>query len=66
MAFFPFSIADIDDPECIRVVLYSTGRMGHAPLNALLKKVYEDITKLSERMDALEKKLNIQDLSNVE
>lgn len=55
MALFPFSIADIDDPECIRVVLYASGRTGHAPLNALLKKIYEDITKISKRMDALEK-----------
>ncbi|WP_051018459.1 hypothetical protein [Bartonella queenslandensis] len=65
MALFPFSIADIDDPECIRVVLYASGRMGHAPLNALLKKAYEDITKISKRMDALEKKLNTLDLDNV-
>ncbi|PIT67967.1 hypothetical protein [Bartonella tribocorum] len=64
MALFPFSIADIDDPECIRVVLYASGRMGHAPLNALLKKAYEDITKISKRMDALEKKLNTLDLAN--
>ncbi|WP_375674547.1 hypothetical protein [Bartonella sp. AP9QHHD] len=66
MALFPFSIADIDDPECIRVVLYASGRMGHAPLNALLKKAYEDITKIAKRMDALEKKLNALDLTNVE
>ncbi|WP_375608195.1 MULTISPECIES: hypothetical protein [unclassified Bartonella] len=66
MALFPFSIADIDDPECIRVVLYASGRMGHAPLNALLKKAYEDITKISKRVDALEKKLNALDLTNVE
>ncbi|WP_254474750.1 hypothetical protein [Bartonella sp. B1098] len=65
MALFPFSIADIDDPECIRVVLYASGRMGHAPLNALLKKAYEDMTKISERMDALEKKLKTLDLDNV-
>ncbi|WP_375666403.1 hypothetical protein [Bartonella sp. TT121SHDZB] len=65
MALFPFSIADIDDPEHIRVVLYASGRMGHAPLNALLKKAYEDITKISKRMDALEKKLNTLDLTNV-
>ncbi|QEE09729.1 hypothetical protein D1093_09125 [Bartonella kosoyi] len=64
MALFPFSIADIDDPECIRVVLYASGRMGHAPLNALLKKAYEDMTKISERMDALEKKLKTLDLDN--
>ncbi|WP_212113059.1 hypothetical protein [Bartonella queenslandensis] len=64
MALFPFSIADIDDPECIRVVLYASGRMGHAPLNALLKKAYEDITKISKRMNALEKKLNTLDLDN--
>ncbi|CAK02195.1 hypothetical protein [Bartonella tribocorum] len=64
MALFPFSIADIDDPECIRVVLYASGRMGHAPLNALLKKTYEDMTKISKRMDALEKKLNMLDLAN--
>nr|WP_273724031.1 hypothetical protein [Bartonella sp. AU18XJBT] len=66
MALFPFSIADIDDPECIRVVLYASGRMGHAPLNALLKKAYEDITKISKRMDALEKKLNALEPTNVE
>ncbi|WP_273788464.1 hypothetical protein [Bartonella grahamii] len=73
MALFPFSIADIDDPECIRVVLYASGRMGHAPLNALLKKAYEDITKISKRMDALakrmdvlEKKLNTLDSTKVE
>ncbi|WP_254492343.1 hypothetical protein [Bartonella sp. B1099] len=65
MALFPFSIADIDDPECIRVVLYASGRMGHAPLNALLKKTYEDMTKISKRMDALEKKLKTLDLDNV-
>ncbi|WP_273719190.1 MULTISPECIES: hypothetical protein [Bartonella] len=65
MALFPFSIADIDDPECIRVVLYASGRMGHAPLNALLKKVYEDMTKISKRMEALEKNLNTPDLANV-
>ncbi|ACS51806.1 hypothetical protein [Bartonella grahamii] len=73
MALFPFSIADIDDPECIRVVLYASGRMGHAPLNALLKKAYEDITKISKRMDALakrmdvlEKKLNTLDPTKIE
>ncbi|WP_142416141.1 hypothetical protein [Bartonella massiliensis] len=65
MALFPFSIADIDDPECIRVVLYASGRMGHAPLNALLKKAYEEMTKISKRMGALEKKLNMNDLTNV-
>lgn len=64
MTLFPFSIADIDDPECIRVVLYASGRMGHAPLNALLKKAYEDITKISKRMDALEKKLNTLDFAD--
>ncbi|WP_273758974.1 hypothetical protein [Bartonella sp. AU55XJBT] len=64
MALFPFSIADIDDPECIRVVLYASGRMGHAPLNALLKKTYEDMTKISKRMDALEKKLETLDFDN--
>ncbi|WP_139412329.1 hypothetical protein [Bartonella mastomydis] len=65
MALFPFSIADIDDPECIRVVLYASGRMGHAPLNALLKKAYEDMTKISERMDALEDRIDILDLIGV-
>ncbi len=65
MALFPFSIADIDDPECIRVVLYASGRMGHAPLNALLKKAYEDMTKISERMDALEDRVDMLDLIGV-
>ncbi|BBL53805.1 hypothetical protein MF1_10630 [Bartonella quintana] len=78
MALFPFSIADIDDPEHIRVVLYASGRMGHAPLNALLNQMHQDIerfykkqsqniTKILERMDALEKQLEtiLQDLENV-
>ncbi|GAA5108536.1 hypothetical protein [Bartonella jaculi] len=68
MALFPFSISDIDDPECIRVVLYASGRMGHAPLNALLnqmrqdierfnKQQSKDITQLMQRVDALEQQL---------
>ncbi|UNE53829.1 hypothetical protein [Bartonella machadoae] len=70
MALFPFSIADIDEPEQIRVVLYASGRMGHAPLNALLKKNDQDIealdkklnknsTQLTKHMDALEQQLNV-------
>ncbi|WP_246744096.1 hypothetical protein [Bartonella raoultii] len=62
MALFPFSIADIDDPEHIRVVLYASGRMGHAPLNALLKQVHEEMTQISQRLDALEKQLSKTDL----
>ncbi|EJF88015.1 hypothetical protein [Bartonella rattimassiliensis] len=65
MALFPFSIADIDDPECIRVVLYASGRMGHAPLNALLKKTYKDMTEILRRMEALEKNLNTLNIANV-
>ncbi|MGF7158228.1 hypothetical protein [Bartonella heixiaziensis] len=68
MALFPFSISDIDDPERIRVVLYASGRMGHAPLNALLNQMRQDIerldkkqsketTQLTKRMDALEQQL---------
>ncbi|EJF76796.1 Uncharacterised protein [Candidatus Bartonella washoeensis] len=68
MALFPFSISDIEDPECIRVVLYASGRMGHAPLNALLNQMRQDIecfdrkqskdtTQLTKRVDELEKKL---------
>ncbi len=64
MALFPFSIADIDDPEHIRVVLYASGRMGHAPLNALLKQTHESITKISQRLDALEQQLKKTDLTN--
>ncbi|WP_455481782.1 hypothetical protein V4P56_04815 [Bartonella sp. B35(2025)] len=63
-----FSIADIDDPEHIRVVLYANGRMGHAPLNALLSKMRQDIgyfdkkqtqniAQLVQRVDALEQQL---------
>ncbi|WP_455479204.1 hypothetical protein V4B17_05690 [Bartonella sp. B23] len=62
MALFPFSIADIDDPEHIRVVLYTSGRMGHAPLNALLKQMQESITKISQRLDALERQLKKTDI----
>ncbi|AQX28405.1 MULTISPECIES: hypothetical protein [unclassified Bartonella] len=68
MALFPFSIADIDDPNYIRVVLYASGRMGHAPLNALLKQMSQEVrredkkqqtnyTNLSQRVTALEEKL---------
>ncbi|CBI76842.1 conserved protein of unknown function [Bartonella clarridgeiae 73] len=68
MALFPFSIADIDDPNYIRVVLYASGRMGHAPLNALLKKIHQEVrrenkkhqtnyTNLLQRVTALEEKL---------
>ncbi|WP_455465838.1 hypothetical protein [Bartonella sp. B39] len=64
MALFPFSIADIDDPEHIRVVLYASGRMGHAPLNALLKQIQEGMTKISQRLDALEQQLKKTDLAN--
>ncbi|GAA5100538.1 hypothetical protein [Bartonella acomydis] len=63
MALFPFSIADIDDPEHIRVVLYASGRMGHAPLNALLKGICNDITQISQRLEALEKQLKITNLA---
>ncbi|KEC56526.1 hypothetical protein [Bartonella koehlerae] len=70
MALFPFSIADIDDPEHIRVVLYASGRMGHAPLNALLKQMHQTIgcfekkqvkntTQILQRMDALEQQLKV-------
>lgn len=65
MALFPFSIADIDDPECIRVVLYASGRMGHAPLNALLKKAYKDMKKISKRMDALEDRVDLLDIIGI-
>ncbi|EJF74114.1 hypothetical protein HWV54_02790 [Bartonella alsatica] len=65
MALFPFSIADIDDPEHIRVVLYASGRMGHAPLNALLKKIHKDITEISRRMDTVEQKLQTIDLASI-
>ncbi|VEJ45936.1 hypothetical protein [Bartonella vinsonii] len=78
MALFPFSISDIDDPEHIRVVLYASGRMGHAPLNALLKQNYQDIerfdkkqskniTQLSQRIDTLEQQLKtvMRDLENL-
>lgn len=68
MALFPFSIADIDDPEHIRVVLYASGRTGHAPLNALLKQMHHDMKRedknhtknyaqLLKRVVALEEKL---------
>ncbi|WP_336276961.1 hypothetical protein [Bartonella sp. CB178] len=68
MTFFPFSIADIKDPERIRVVLYASGRMGHAPLNALSaqmrqdidtidKKLTENMVQTSQQLDALEQKL---------
>ncbi|MET3590344.1 hypothetical protein ABID23_001450 [Bartonella silvatica] len=73
MALFPFSISDIDDPEHVRVVLYASGRMGHAPLNALLRqdiarfdqKKGKNTETLAKRMDVLEKKLNtaIKDLN---
>ncbi|UTO28113.1 hypothetical protein [Bartonella harrusi] len=70
MALFPFSIADIDAPEQIRVVLYASGRMGHAPLNALLKKNDQDIesldkklnkniTQLIQQVDVLEQQLDV-------
>ncbi|MEL6089579.1 MULTISPECIES: hypothetical protein [Bartonella] len=49
MALFPFSIADIDDPEHIRLVLYASGRMGHAPLNALLKNVQQEMRREDKR-----------------
>lgn len=67
MSIFPFSIADIGDPDHIRVVLYSTGRMGHAPLNALLRPIRDgqsedqqcrqDCAQLVQRVALLEKKL---------
>ncbi|WP_208436204.1 hypothetical protein [Bartonella phoceensis] len=64
MALFPFSIADIADSEHIRVVLYASGRTGHAPLNALLKQIHQDIIQISQRLDALEQKKT--DLTDVE
>ncbi|OPB30166.1 hypothetical protein [Bartonella sp. WD12.1] len=68
MALFPFSIADIDDPEHIRLVLYASGRMGHAPLNALFKNMQQEMkredkrntqvtTQLLQRVSALEEQL---------
>ncbi|ENN89937.1 hypothetical protein [Bartonella bovis] len=68
MALFPFSIADIDDPEHIRLVLYASGRMGHAPLNSLLKNMQQEMrredkkntqitTQLLQRVAALEEQL---------
>ncbi|WP_019222646.1 DUF5320 domain-containing protein [Bartonella rattaustraliani] len=78
MAYFPFSIADIDNPEHIRVVLYASGRMGHAPLNALLNPVYQEmkdfnkkqsknIALLSQRIEALEQQLKtvLKNLENL-
>ncbi|WP_273721059.1 MULTISPECIES: hypothetical protein [unclassified Bartonella] len=65
MALFPFSIADIDDPEHIRVVLYASGRMGHAPLNALLKQMHEDMTQISQRLEILEKQWQKTDLTPI-
>ncbi|AGF74952.1 hypothetical protein BAnh1_10840 [Bartonella australis AUST/NH1] len=68
MALFPFSIADIGDPEHIRIVIYSGGQMGHAPLNGLLdqirkdakredKKRNQDYAQLLQRVSDLEEKL---------
>ncbi|MBB5074335.1 hypothetical protein HNQ69_001473 [Bartonella callosciuri] len=64
MTLFPFSIDDITDPEHIRVVLYASGRMGHAPLNALVEPIQKDITQISQRLDILEQKLKTIDLVN--
>ncbi|MCZ2203724.1 hypothetical protein [Bartonella sp. A05] len=72
MVIFPFSIADIDDPKHIRVVLYASGCMGHAPLNALFdpirKGMHQDMrcedkrhnqnyAQLLQRIIVLEEKL---------
>ncbi|WP_273760416.1 hypothetical protein [Bartonella sp. ML70XJBT.G] len=65
MALFPFSIADIDDPEHIRVVLYASGRMGHAPLNALLKQMHEDMAEIAQRLELLEKQWQKTDLAPI-
>ncbi|WP_332060257.1 hypothetical protein [Bartonella sp. CB74] len=78
MVFFPFSIDEIDDPERIRVVLYANGRMVHAPLNALLDQVRQDIErfsakqiqnimKISQRLDGVEQQLKVifQDLETL-
>ncbi|GAA4665814.1 hypothetical protein [Bartonella pachyuromydis] len=65
MALFPFSIADIDDPEHIRVVLYVSGRMVHAPLNALLKQMHEDMAQISQRLNVLEKQWQKTDLTPI-
>ncbi|WP_455478011.1 hypothetical protein V3565_04480 [Bartonella sp. B10] len=73
-----FSIADIDDPKCIRVVLYSNGRMGHAPLSALLHEIHQKIgildkkqvktaAQIVQRVNVLEQQLQlvVQNLQNI-
>ncbi|WP_336293988.1 hypothetical protein [Bartonella sp. CB169] len=68
MAFFPFSIADIDDPEQIRVVICTNGKTGYVPLKVLLRLAAQDIsrfdkeqttniTEISQRVDTLEQQL---------
>ncbi|WP_455476325.1 hypothetical protein [Bartonella sp. B17] len=68
MALFSFSIADIDNHEHIRVALYVNDKLGHVPLNALLKKIHKDIssldkkqtkniTQISQRLETLEQQL---------
>ncbi|AQX31294.1 hypothetical protein [Bartonella schoenbuchensis] len=65
MALFPFSIADIDDPEHIRLVLYASGRMGHAPLNALLKNMQQEMQQEMRREDKRNTQVTAQLLQRV-
>ncbi|WP_332065709.1 hypothetical protein [Bartonella sp. CB189] len=78
MLLFPFSIAEIDDPERIRVVLHVNGKIGHVPLNALLnqmrqnmnnfdKKYSANAKKIVQKLDDLEQKFKIllQDFENI-
>ncbi|ALE03061.1 hypothetical protein [Bartonella ancashensis] len=65
MTLFPFSIADIDDPDHIRIVFYSNGRMGHAPLNAILKYLRSEVQLTNER-NAKDNAQMLQRISSLE
>ncbi|EJF92640.1 hypothetical protein [Bartonella tamiae] len=48
------AINGIENPEKIRVFIYSSGRMAHVPLNEILKGLNDEIAKLKNKIDKLE------------
>lgn len=48
----PSAISGIKDPEKIRVVLYVNNQFVHAPLNALLEKLFKRIAILEDKMES--------------
>lgn len=50
----PPAISEITDPDEIRVVIFINNEFVHAPLNALVKRLQDQIDALDARVSILE------------